>query len=260
MSDAIRLADLDLSRCLKRAPYDDRLAELQLQLVRIQQAYFLQGRTAAIVFEGWDAGGKGGTIRRISAVMDPRNFKVWPIGAPRSHYLDRHWLLRFMERVPPRGAISVFDRSWYGRVLVERVDGLTPEVRWRQGYGEIVEFERMLVDDGTRIAKLFFHISSKEQLRRFEARLKDPLKRWKLTAEDFRNHARRADYEAAIDDMFAETSVPDAPWCAIPAEDKKYARIAALEEIVARLGDGVDLTPPPPDPEVDAAARRLGLP
>ncbi len=254
------LRDVDLDAALPRETYEKRLAALQLSLIRIQQAYLRQGLSAAIVFEGWDAAGKGGTIRRMSAVLDPRNFKVWPIGAPRSYYLDRHYLLRFMERLPPRGAISVFDRSWYGRVLVERVESLTPETRWRAAYREIVDFERMLVDDGTRVVKLFFHISPEAQLARFESRLHDPLKRWKLTVEDFRNRARWHDYETAIEDMLRETSSPHAPWRVVPSNQKKAGRIAAIGEIVERLAHEVDLGPPDLDEAVlDAARTHLGL-
>ncbi|MEY8837550.1 polyphosphate kinase 2 family protein, partial [Cribrihabitans sp. XS_ASV171] len=183
----LRLADADLTKKIAKDKYQLKLFELQQQLARIQQAYLFHGHKAVIVFEGWDAAGKGGTIRRISQALDPRSFKVWPIGAPRDYYLSRHHLLRFWERLPPNGAISAFDRSWYGRVMVERVEGFTPEERWRQGYREINEFERMLIDNDTRVVKLFFHISPEEQMRRFEERLRNPMKRWKLTYEDFRN-------------------------------------------------------------------------
>lgn len=251
-----RLADVDLSCKISRKSYDRKLQALQLKLMQIQQAYLFQGRSAAIVFEGWDAAGKGGTIRRISAALDPRSFKVWPIGAPRPYYLDRHFLLRFMERLPPRGAIAAFDRSWYGRVLVERVEEFTPPERWKAGYREIVDFERLIVDDGTRLVKLFFHISKQEQLARFEDRLKDPLKRWKLTYEDFRNRGKWAAYTDAIDEMVERTSTDFAPWTVVPANNKKYARIAAMEAIVACLGKGIDLEPPPIEPMVLAAARQ----
>lgn len=253
---APRLADVDLNLKLSKKHYEKKLHELQKKLQQIQQAYLLQGRSAALVFEGWDAAGKGGTIRRISAALDPRSFKVWPIGAPRPYYLDRHFLLRFMERLPPRGAITTFDRSWYGRVLVERVEGLTPKERWQAAYREIVDFERMITDDGTRLVKLFFHISQEEQLERFEARLKDPLKRWKLTYEDFRNRGKWDQYHKATDDMFEKTSTSHAPWTVISANNKKYARITAMQTIVGCLGQDVDLSPPPIGEDVLAAARQ----
>ncbi|WP_306117783.1 MULTISPECIES: polyphosphate kinase [unclassified Roseitalea] len=245
-----RLDDADLSLALGSRKYDKRLAALQHKLAQIQQAYLFQGRSAVIVFEGWDAAGKGGAIRRISAALDPRSFKVWPIGAPRDYYMQRHFLLRFMERLPPRGAITAFDRSWYGRVLVERVEGYAPEPRWRAAYREINEFERMISDDGVRLVKLFFHITPEEQLSRFEERLRNPMKRWKLSFEDFRNRRRWDDYALAINEMFERTSTKGAPWTLIPANDKKYARIAAMKTIAKRLSRGVDLSPPSLDDSV----------
>ncbi|MEZ5812376.1 MAG: polyphosphate kinase [Rhizobiaceae bacterium] len=244
------LDSVDMSASLSQAAHDRKLRELQRTLARIQQSYLLNGHTGVIVVEGWDAGGKGGTIRRIAEALDPRSFKVWPIGAPRNYYLQRHFLLRFMERLPPTGAISVFDRSWYGRVLVERVEKLTPEHRWRQAYDEINNFEQMLANDDTRLVKLFFHITPEEQLARFEKRLRSPMKRWKLTYEDFRNRSRWPDYEAAINDMLRRTSTSHAPWTIIPANDKKHARIAAISEVVRCFSRDIDLSPPDLDERV----------
>jgi polyphosphate kinase 2 (PPK2 family) len=252
-----RLSRVRLDKAIDRAVYDDRLAELQLLLRQIQQAYLASGDRGIIVFEGWDAAGKGGTIRRMSAVMDPRGFKVWPVAAPNDVDRAHHFLFRFWGRVPPLGAITVFDRSWYGRVLVERVEGLATRDQWSRAYREINEFERTLSDDGTRIVKVFLHISAEEQLKRFEQRLNDPMKRWKLTYEDFRNRDRRPDYEAAVEDMVARTSTAVAPWHVVPAEDKKHARIAALELITGVLAKGVDLSPQPLDEEAKALARAL---
>jgi len=258
---APRLDAVEMDRRLDRARYERKLARLQRRLTQVQQAYLLEGRSGVIVFEGWDAAGKGGTIRRISAPMDPRGFKVWPIGAPRPYYRERHFLARFMERLPPTGGIAAFDRSWYGRVLVERVEGLTPERRWQAAYREIRDFERMLVDDGMRIVKMFFHITPEEQLARFESRLRDPMKRWKLSYEDFRNRARWDDYTAAIDEMLARTHTADAPWHVIPANSKKYARIRAMSEIVRALGKGVRLGPRPlPEAVIGAALETFDLP
>ncbi len=238
-----RLSEADLSKRLGKAEYFDELVDLQAKLSRIQQAYLFHGHKGVIVFEGWDAAGKGGTIRRISQALDPRSFKVWPIGAPRNYYLNRHYLLRFWERLPPEGAISAFDRSWYGRVLVERLENFTPESRWRAAYREINDFERMLIDDGARIVKLFFHISQDEQMDRFTERLRNPMKRWKLTYEDFRNRERWGEAEIAVDEMLARTSTDIAPWHVIPANNKKYARIKAMRAIVDALSSGVDLNP-----------------
>ena len=252
-----KLSGVKLDKRLERADYEKRLAALQRQLQQIQQAYLASGDRGIVVFEGWDAAGKGGTIRRMSAVMDPRGFKVWPIAAPKDVDKARHFLYRFWERVPPVGAISVFDRSWYGRVLVERIEGLASESEWSRGYREINEFERMLIDDGARIVKIFLHVSPEEQLKRFEQRLNHPLKRWKLTYEDFRNRDRRPQYERAIEEMVERTSSKIAPWHVIPAEDKKFARIESLELITSVLAKDVDLTPKPLDEEAKALARAV---
>ncbi len=255
--EVFRLSRIKMDKTIDKGDYQKKLAELQLRLRQIQQAYLATGERGIVVFEGWDAGGKGGTIRRMSAVMDPRGFKVWPIAAPRDVDRERHFLYRFWERVPPVGAISVFDRSWYGRVLVERVENLATKEEWSRAYREINEFERMLMDDGARIVKIFMHITPDEQLKRFEQRLADPLKRWKLTYEDFRNRKRRPDYEKAINEMVSRTSTALAPWNVIPANDKKYARIQALSLITETLADGVDLSPRPMDEEAKALARAM---
>ncbi|NOC90716.1 polyphosphate kinase 2 family protein [Ruegeria sp. HKCCD6604] len=255
-----KLSDTDLTRKLNKKVYFDQLIELQTRLARIQQAYLFHGLKGVLVFEGWDAAGKGGTIRRISQALDPRSFKVWPIGAPRNYYLNRHYLLRFWERLPPSGAISAFDRSWYGRVLVERIEKLTPETRWRAAYQEINDFERMLVDDGTRIVKLFFHISQEEQMRRFTERLTNPMKRWKLTYEDFRNREKWDVAEVAVDEMLARTSTEVAPWHVIPSNNKKYARITAMKAIVEAFSEGVDLNPQHLDRRtLEAAGKTLAV-
>lgn len=246
---------VDLDQSIEKSTYEARLRELQVKLAQVQQAYLQSGNKAVIVFEGWDAAGKGGTIRRLSQAFDPRGFKVWPIGPPRNYYLERHYLLRFMERLPPAGAISVFDRSWYGRVLVERVEGLTPESRWRAAFGEIKDFERMMADDGVRMVKLYFHISPEVQMRRFEERLRNPMKRWKLSYEDFRNRARWSETEQAVNEMFEKTSTPLAPWHVIAANQKKFGRIAALERILSTLSEGVDLSPPQVEARLLQAAR-----
>ena len=254
-----RLAKLDLARTLSKAAYKRELARLQLRLTQIQQAYLRTGDSAVIVFEGWDAAGKGGTIRRMSAGLDPRGYKVWPIGAPREYFAHRHYLARFWDKLPPRGSIAIFDRSWYGRVLVERVERLAPPDRWRAAYDEIAGFERLLSDDGMRIVKVFLYISPEEQLRRFEARLRVPHKRWKLSYEDFRNRAHWQEYVEAAEEMFARTERP-VPWSVIPSEDKRYGRIAAMRTIVEQLSAGVDLTPPTLDEVViEAAIEHLDL-
>ena len=256
-----KLADIDLKQTSSnREEYDEQLKSLQHQLLCIQQAYYHQKRRAVVVFEGWDAAGKGGTIRRLGEKLDPRGFRVYPIGAPPPEEQGRHYMYRFFRRLPRPGTIVVFDRSWYGRVLVERVEELASKPEWQRAYQEINEFERLLLDDGVRIVKLFLHISPEEQLKRFELRLKDPVKRWKLTEEDLRNRARRADYETAIDDMFKYTSTEEAPWHCLAANRKWFARLSALQIIVDKLSDGVDLSPAPLDEDLIVAARQqLGI-
>ena len=252
-----QLAALDMHAHLDDKDYSKKLAALQTELRRIQQAYLFSGDSAVIIFEGWDAAGKGGTIRLMSAVLDPRGFKVWPIAAPRHYHLERHYLLRFWERLPPKGAISVFDRSWYGRVLVERVEGFASPAEWGRAFDEINDLERLLTDDSMRIVKIFLHITPDEQLKRFEDRLRNPMKRWKLSYEDFRNRKNWDAYEQATEEMLARTSSKRAPWHVIPANDKKFARVSALRIIVDTLAKGVDLDPQPLDERVEQEAAAL---
>ena len=239
------------------ADYERRLANMQKTLQLVQQAYLGTAHRAVIVLEGWDTAGKGGVVRRLGWALDPRSFKVHAIAAPNGREKSLHYLQRFWERLPERGQIVVFDRSWYGRVLVERVEGFATKAEWKRGYREIADFERMLLDDGARLVKIFLHITPDEQLRRFRARLTDPLKRWKLSYEDFRNRDRWGDYAEAIEDMMAKTSSKAAPWHLVPANDKPYGRLAALRIIADRLSHGVDLEPRPLDPQVLAAAEKL---
>ncbi|MBC8131127.1 MAG: polyphosphate kinase [Rhizobiaceae bacterium] len=251
------LGTLDMTARMENSEYEKRLPALQTTLVQIQQAYFGSDRSAVVVFEGWDAAGKGGAIRRMSSVLDPRGFKVWPIAAPSPEDLKRHYLARFWEKLPGTGGIAVFDRSWYGRVLVERVEGFATKTEWRRAYDEIEGFEKTLVDAGTRIVKIFLAVSREEQRKRFLARLDDPSKRWKLSVEDFRNRDRWEAYVEAADEMLDKTSAPGAPWHAIASNDKRFARIAALQAICDHLSEGVDLTPRPLDPAVARAAEDL---
>ncbi|MEK9661315.1 MAG: polyphosphate kinase, partial [Alphaproteobacteria bacterium] len=184
---------------LDRKEYEKRLKQEQRRLQRIQQSYLHTGDSAVVVLEGHDAAGKGGAIRRMSAELDPRSYKVWPIAAPNEVERQHHYLRRFWTRLPQHGHIAVFDRSWYGRVLVERVEGLAPKHAWKRAYREINEFERLLADNGTRVIKIFLDVSPKVQLDRLRERLKTPRKRWKLSFEDFRNRERRDDYDVGAD-------------------------------------------------------------
>jgi polyphosphate kinase 2 (PPK2 family) len=235
---------------------DKDLVAQQRLLERIQHAYLFTGDRTAVVFEGMDAAGKGGTIRRIAWALDPRSLKVWPIAAPNELEKKQHYLQRFWARLPEKGQMAVFDRSWYGRVLVERIEGFASREAWMRAYGEINEFERQLTDDGVRVIKIFLHISKDEQIRRFEERLKNPLKRWKLSYEDFRNRDKWDDYVKAIEEMFARTSTRHAPWHAIQGDNKPSARIAALKIITKRMAEGVDLSESRIDPKVVALAKQ----
>lgn len=249
------LAGLDLSPRVARREYEPRLERRQHELKELSLAYRAHRRRGVVVFEGWDAAGKGGIIRRLGWPLDPRGFKVWPIAAPNPEEQGQPYLYRFWRRLPYPGQLVVFDRSWYGRVLVERVEGYAADAEWRRAYAEINDFERLLADDGIRLVKIFLHITPEEQLKRFRARLRDPLKRWKLSPEDLRNRTRWSEYEAAIEDMFRHTSTVAHPWHVVAANDKRHARLAALGLVVKHLSRGVDLTPAGLDPEF---ARRAG--
>jgi AMP-polyphosphate phosphotransferase len=260
VSHRLRLADITEHPKMGFADYERRLTSLQGVLQLVQQAYLGSSERALLVLEGWDTAGKGGVIRRLGWALDPRSFKVYPIAAPDEHERAQHYLERFWRRLPEKGQIVAFDRSWYGRVLVERVEGFATKKEWRRAYREINEFECVLIDSGIRLVKLFLHISADEQVHRFRDRLIDPLKRWKLSYEDFRNRARRSDYERAIEDMMAETATKHAPWHLIPANNKPYGRIAALRIVADRLGKGVSLEARPIDPELlEEAKRALNL-
>jgi polyphosphate kinase 2 (PPK2 family) len=231
-----RLDDVDLSATFAdKDAYETALSEVQLRLLRLQQRHYQRKERAIIVFEGWDAGGKGGAIRRLTEKMDPRGVRVWPIGVPTAEEQDRHYLYRFWQKIPPPGTWAIFDRSWYGRVLVERVEKLCKKPAWQRAYGEINAFEKLFIDEGVAVIKLFMHISRKEQLRRFREREKNPYKRWKITDDDWRNRRKRPGYIKAIDEMFAETSTDEAPWAVIPGDHKWYARVAACTAVADRL-------------------------
>jgi polyphosphate kinase 2 (PPK2 family) len=215
--------------------YERRLDELQRRMVLVQQGIFHAKRRAIIAIEGFDASGKGGAIRRLTEAIDPRGVNVVPIGPPAPDAQGRHWLWRFWRELPAPGSITIFDRTWYGRVLVERVDGLAAKAEWRRAYREIDEFERTLVDDGIDLVKVFLGISKDEQLRRFEARLRDPYKQWKLGKADLRARKRWDDYVEAVDDALARTDRPRARWRLVGADHKWHARLEVLRIVTGRL-------------------------
>jgi polyphosphate kinase 2 (PPK2 family) len=237
--------------------YERRLDAAQTAMLELEQDFRVSGRRGIVMFEGWDAGGKGGAIQRLTAKLDPRWIRVWAIGPPSPEEQGRHYLFRFWEKLPPPGHIAIFDRSWYGRVLVERVEDLISREAWQRAYNEINEFEQMLVDDGIRLVKIFLHVSAEEQLKRLADRIADPLKHWKIEADDIRNFHRRDDYLKAMDEMFEKTSTKTARWYAVGGEHKWFARVTAAETAVKVLGKGLKLEPLPVDPAVEEAARKL---
>ncbi len=251
--------DMDNARISDKQTYKETLSTLKKRILTVQQAYYHQNRRVIIVFEGWDASGKGGAIRQLTEKLDPRGFTVHPIAAPEPHEKGRHYLYRFQTRLPKPGRIAIFDRSYYGRVLVERVEGLASDWEWQRAYQELNEFERQLTDDGVRIVKLFLHITKEEQRRRFLERLNNPLKHWKLSTEDLRNRKKWAAYEQATGDMFRYTATETAPWHLIAGNHKWYARTRVLDIIASTLEAGVDTSPQPIAPELVAEAiRELG--
>ncbi len=239
------LADVDLSLKLSKQDGVARLEALQRRMLalRLQLAGLLGdkrlGPPVCAVFEGWDASGKGGAIRRLTAPLDPRHVRVESFAAPTDREKRHHFLWRFWPILPGWGGMVVLDRSWYGRVLVERVEGFATEPEWRRAYEEIVAFERTLAGEGMVLVKFWLHISEAEQLRRYRARERDPLKRWKLTDEDWRNLAHRASYEHAVEDMLDRTDHDLAAWRAIPAENKPYARVAVCEAMIEAIEQGL---------------------
>ena len=250
----IDLADYEKGPKYK-GDYDADLLALQERLARVQAAYIIHGKTAIVLLEGWDAGGKGGIIQRMCAEWDPRHFQVWPIGAPTAEEKQRHFLYRFWTRMPGKGSIAIFDRSWYGRVLVERIEGFADTRAWKRGYKEINAFEAQIAELGVTLIKLFVHVSQESQDKRLADRLDDPWKRWKTGAEDYRNRAKRAEYLTAYADMFAQCHTKAAPWTVIDGNNKKSGRIAALTYVVEALEKGVSMEPPAVDPEVVALAK-----
>ncbi len=224
---------------LTRRQYDERLPPLQVRLRELHWECFEKRIPAIFVFEGWDAAGKGGAIKRLTAVLDPRGYSVIPIAAPSGDERRHHYLWRFWKQLPKAGHFTIFDRSWYGRVMVERIEGFCPEAAWKRAYREITEFERHLTNFGMVVCKFWLHISKDEQLRRFQQRGKDPYKSYKLTDEDWRNREKWNHYEAAVDEMLERTSTLHAPWTIVEANDKLHARVKVVKTVVDALEKAV---------------------
>jgi polyphosphate kinase 2 (PPK2 family) len=253
------LDDVDLTLKLSREEEAERLerAWTRLTQLRLTLGGLIGGGElgppVCVTFEGGDASGKGGAIKRLVAQLDPRHVRVVQFAAPTHDEKRHHFLWRFWPSLPGWGGMAVFDRSWYGRVLVERVEGLATREQWLRAYDEINGFERTLADEGMILIKFWLHISGDEQLKRFKRREKDPLKSWKLTDEDWRNREKRAEYKQAVEDMVARTSIePHARWHLIPAESKRYARVAVIETVIAEIEAGMRRHGVEPPPAIDA--------
>ena len=251
-----RLSEVDLSASLSKKEAEARLEQAQERLLRLRLLCGGQlpgpdgghrlGPPLCVVFEGWDASGKGGAIKRLVAPLDPRHVRVAQFAAPTRDEKRHHFLWRFWPVLPGWGGMAVLDRSWYGRVLVERVEGYASEEQWGRAYEEVVEFERTLIAEGMVIVKLWMHVSEDEQLRRFESRSRDPLRSWKLTDEDWRNRDRRADYEAAVEEMLQRTDRPGARWHVVAGDDKRLARVSVVETVCDALEQGLREQGEPP--------------
>ena len=240
------LEALDMSVDLSKKEYSERLEaaqerllELRLDMAGLTRGDGRLGPPLCVVFEGWDASGKGGAIKRLVASLDPRHVRVASFAAPTHDEKRHHFLWRFGPALPGWGGMAVLDRSWYGRVLVERVESFATVEQWSRAYTEIVGFERTLVLEGMLLVKFWMHISDEEQLKRFKAREKDPLKRWKLTDEDWRNREKRPQYEQAVEDMLEYTDHQHAPWHVVEADSKRYARVKVIETVIAEVERGM---------------------
>lgn len=240
-----RLDELDLSLRLSGRQEEVRLTAAGNRLAQIRLAiggkfpgFPAIGPGILVLMEGWDASGKGGAIKRLVSPLDPRHVRVVGYSAPTADEKRHHFLHRFAPAIPGLGGFAVFDRTWYGRVLVERVEGYASEAQWRRAYSEIRAYESMLHGEGVLVLKFWMHLSEEEQERRFRSRAQNPLKTWKLTEEDWRNRAKRADYLEAAEEMFKRTDSIEAPWVLVEAEDKRYARVKVIESVIAHLEAG----------------------
>jgi polyphosphate:AMP phosphotransferase len=229
------LDTVDLTSRLEKKPYRKRLEKAQAQLFRAARRARDEGLSSVMVFEGWDAGGKGGAVRRLTAALDAGLYHVVPVAAPTDEERAQHYLWRFWRHLPRRGRMTIFDRSWYGRVLVERVESFAFSMDWQRAYSEIRDFEEQLVEHGIVISKFWLHIDPDEQMRRFREREETPHKQHKITEEDYRNRERWRDYELAVNEMVQRTSTRSAPWTLVPANDKRFARVHVIETHLARL-------------------------
>jgi polyphosphate kinase 2 (PPK2 family) len=253
------LENINLKKKLSREASKRMLPPLQQRLNDLEKACWDQQVPTMIVFEGWDAAGKGTTISALTQRLDPRGFKLYPITSPRTYEQQRPWLWRFWLKVPNRGEMVIFDKSWYGRVLEERVEKTIPEKAWRQAYRDIVEFERMLADDGSTILKFFLHISRKEQKERFRAIQQDPLEAWRVTPDDWSRHKKYDQYLAATEEMLELTESEFAPWTIVEATSKWHARVKVFETIIAAIERRLGANAPPRIQLADATTKDADL-
>jgi polyphosphate kinase 2 (PPK2 family) len=258
------LEALDLSKGLSKATYKKRLRWMQNRLHRLQRACW-EGKVATVVvFEGWDAAGKGTAISKLTQRLEPRGFSLHAIREPRTAELHLPWMWRFWVKVPNWGEMAIFDRSWYGRVLVERVEGLIERREWRKAYGDIVSFERGLADDRYLIVKFFLHISKEQQKARFKALESDPATAWHVEPEDWEHHAKYDEYRVAVEEMLERTESEWGPWTLVEATDRKWTRVKIFETLIRRMEEGLvrhgcDVPEddfPPPETNDDESGRK----
>jgi polyphosphate:AMP phosphotransferase len=229
------LSSLDMTRAVATDKAGRDLERSQGTLNVLQRKASTEGLSTILVFEGWDAAGKGGAIRRVTDALEARQYQVIPIGAPTDEERAHHYLWRFWRHLPRSGRLTIFDRSWYGRVLVERVERFATDKEWMRAYSEINQFENQLFEHGIVLLKFWLHITEDEQLRRFKEREKTPYKNWKLTEDDWRNRTKWQAYEMAVNDMIERTSTREAPWTLVESNDKNYARLKVIKTLCARL-------------------------
>jgi len=234
------LEKIDLTRELPKQEYKALMPRLQRRLYDLEKACWDAKMPSVIVFEGWDAAGKGTSINILTSRLDPRGFKLYPIQAPRTFETHLPWLWRFWQKLPNYGEMAIFDRSWYGRVLVERLEGLTPLQDWRKGYRDIADFERTLADDGYVLIKFWLHISKEEQKRRFKTLEKDPLKSWHVQPEDWEHHRKYDEYVLAVEEMLERTDTEWGPWTIVEATDRRWARVKIFQTIIQRLEEALN--------------------
>lgn len=242
------LEKIDLNKKISKKEFKQIFPRLRMQLYALQKASWDAGIPVIILFEGWDAAGKGTSIQNLTSKLDPRGFKLYPIRAARTYENERPWLWRFWLKIPGKGEWAIFDRSWYGRTLVERVEGLIPESSWRRAYRDIVNFERTLADEGYLIIKFFLHISREEQKRRFDKLISDPLTSWQVLPEDWEHHKQYDEWLLAYEETFERTETESGPWTIVEATNRRYTTVKIFRTLVASLEEKLAIMDALPDP------------